>query len=171
MVSYFLILPSICQSYCDPSSMKLYCTSVIVLQPLLFSSPRNENCFVFFCWPLVFWMFACDVIRFHSVMQQEFLLPAQFCTLVMAYPKAKFYTETIGKPPKMFCGAAFGGQWAQDRCCVWVWTASWEGCFGSGNQPALTARWSHKWRRYLLPVNVGSAEGCRHVVPPHSLAA
>lgn len=63
-------------------------------------------------------MFACDVIKFHSVMQQEFLWPAQFCTLIMAYPKAKFYTETIGKPPKMFCVAAFGGQWAQDRCCV-----------------------------------------------------
>lgn len=150
------------------SIVQLHCTSFIVLQPLLFSSPSNENCFFF--WPLVFWMFACDVIKFHSVMQQEFMLPAKFYTLIMEYPKAKFYTETIRKPPKMFCVAVFGGQRAQNRCFMWIWIASWEGCSGSGNQPVLTVRWSHKRRRYLLPVNVWSAEGCWHVVPLHSLS-
>lgn len=59
-------------------------------------------------------MFACDAMESHCIMQQEFILPANFYTMLIDNTSTPNLNSTLTlakrKPHKMFCIAGIGGQ-------------------------------------------------------------
>lgn len=87
-------------------------------------------------------MFACDAVEFHCIMQQEFIVPANFYTLLVdnrSTPKQNSTLKQKENPAK--CSALLASVGSRHRKGMWYmgWSSFWRRALPWLWQPAVPA--------------------------------